>query len=117
MEKMKIVLRSVGAVWKILQDFCIQENIQVYNINVFYDGPSQMSLDCETLEMKLLHSIEANVSIYQTTRPDILKYLDPRHDDCRTSAIIHISFLKRKEAHRLTEYGLFLLRYLIEVYK
>lgn len=79
----------------------------MHSKSLFYDGSLQMFLDCETLKMKLLHSIEATVSIYQTTQPDILKYWGLRHDRCRTSAIIHISFLKRNEAHRLIEYGLF----------
>jgi len=102
LEKIKIALPSVGAVWKILQDFCIQETVQLYDINLFYDGLSQVSLDCEILKMKLLHSVETTVNIYQTTRlPDVLKYLGLRHDHCRTSAVTNISFLKRIRLHRL----------------
>lgn len=58
-----------------------------------------------------------SVCIYQTTRPDILKYFDLRHEHRRTSAIINISFLKGNEVHRLIEHSLLLLRYLIKVYK
>jgi hypothetical protein len=79
----------------------------VYNINLFYDEHSQMFLDCETLKTKILRFIESSVS---------LQYLYLHYDHCGTLAIIDIASLKGNKAHRFIEYGLFLLRYLIEVY-